>query len=59
VPSIMLVLQYPSAGGAGLELASGGQLSGHADFVNAWQQAGLRRLVDLCLNALRQGGRGG
>jgi hypothetical protein len=30
-----------------------GQFSGHADFVNAWQQAELKRLVDYCLNALR------
>jgi hypothetical protein len=30
-----------------------GQYSGHADFVNSWQQDGLQRLVDDCLNALR------
>jgi uncharacterized protein DUF1996 len=58
LPSVSLVLQYPTAGGSGVELSSGGRLSGHADFVNAWDQAGLRRLVDLCLNALRHCDRG-
>jgi hypothetical protein len=58
LPSITLVVQYPTAGGRGLGLASGGQLSGHADFVNAWQQGGLTRLVDYCLNALRVCGAG-
>jgi hypothetical protein len=53
VPSIRLVVQYPVAGGPGVELASRGQLSGHADFVNTWEQAGLRRLVEFCLNGLR------
>ncbi len=53
VPSITLVMQYPVAGGADVELASMGQISGHADFINVWQQAGLERLVDYCLNALR------
>ena len=59
VPSLELTIQYPSAGGAGIQLSSRGQLSGHADFVNAWQQDGLKRLVDYCLNALRNCGRGG
>lgn len=59
VPSITLVLEYPVAGGSGFELSSGGQLSGHADFVNAWQQGALTRLVDVCLNALRRCDRGG
>jgi hypothetical protein len=53
VPSITLIVQYPIAGGAGVTLASSGELTGHADFVNAWQQAGLERLVQYCLNALR------
>jgi hypothetical protein len=47
------VLQYPVAGGSDVELTSMGQYSGHADFMNVWQQAGLERLVDYCLNALR------
>jgi hypothetical protein len=53
VPSLSITMQYPVAGGAGVELSSMGQLSGHADFVNAWQQGELKRLVDYCLNALR------
>ena len=39
-------------------LASGGQLSGHADFFNAWRQSDLQALVDGCLNALRHCQRG-
>jgi endonuclease YncB( thermonuclease family) len=57
VASLTLVVQYPTAGGPGVQLASGGQLSAHADFVNAWQQSALTRLVDYCLNALRICGR--
>ena len=53
VPQLLLIIQYPVTGGPTAELASGGSLSGHADFFNAWQQAELRRLVDYCLNALR------
>ena len=53
LPSIDLIVRYPIAPGTDAELASGGQFSGHADFMNAWQQDGLRRLVDDCLNALR------
>jgi hypothetical protein len=59
VPSISLILRYPVAGGNGLELASGGVYSAHADFFNAWRQAALSRLVDDCLNALRHCGRVG
>jgi hypothetical protein len=57
VASLTLAVQYPTAGGPGALLASGGRLSAHADFVNAWQQVGLGRLVDYCLNALRICGR--
>ena len=53
VPSIDLLVRYPIAPASSVELASFGQYSGHADFVNAWQQDGLQRLVDDCLNALR------
>jgi hypothetical protein len=53
VPSIELIVRYPIAPAADAELASEGQYSGHADFVNAWQQDGLNRLVRDCLNALR------
>jgi hypothetical protein len=53
VPALTLVVNYPVAGGAGLELASGGQFSGHGDFVNAWDQRTLEALVDRYLNGFR------
>jgi hypothetical protein len=53
MPAIQVNLRYPSAGGPGLQLSSGGQFSGHADFFNAWQQGALTALVNGCLNALR------
>ena len=53
VPAVQVNIRYPSAGGPGLALASGGQYSGHADFFNAWNQATLQGLVGGCLNALR------
>ena len=57
VPRISLIYRYPVAGGANVELASGGQYSAHADFFNAWKQGQLTRLVNSCLNALRHCGR--
>ena len=53
VPAIQVNLRYPTAGGPGLVLSSGGQLSAHADFFNAWRQGRLQSLVNGCLNALR------
>ena len=58
VPAIALIFRYPIAGGTGVSLSSGGQHSGHADFLNAWNQPVLTSLVDDCLNALRHCGRG-
>ena len=49
----MLIIQYPIAGEAPLQLASFGQITGHADFFNGWSPPELKRLVDYCLNALR------
>jgi hypothetical protein len=57
VPEITQIYRYPTRGGEGFTLASGGQYSAHADFVNAWNQGALRRLVDGCLNALVHCGR--
>jgi len=54
VPALTLVIHYAITGGNGTELSSGGQFSGHADFVNAWNQATLQALVDRYLN---RGGR--
>ena len=53
VPGLLLVVRYPVAGGPDAELSSGGQFSGHGDFVNAWNQDVLERLVDRYLNRFR------
>ena len=58
LPALQVNIRYPSAGGSGFVLASGGQYSGHADFFNAWNQSTLQQLVSGCLNALRHCGRG-
>ena len=50
VPSISLVVFYAVTGVSDAELASGGQFSGHADFVNSWHQPTLSALVDRYLN---------
>jgi Domain of unknown function (DUF1996) len=55
VPSISLVIFYGVPGGPDAELASGGQFSGHADFVNAWNQRALAGLVDRYLNRFGYG----
>jgi hypothetical protein len=58
VPAITVLFRYPSLGGDGFSLASGGQLSGHADFLNAWKPGALKKLVEDCLNELVRCGRG-
>jgi hypothetical protein len=58
VPQITQIYRYPSRGGEGFSLASGGIYSAHADFVNAWKPGALKKLVDECLNALVTCGRG-
>lgn len=59
VPAVTVVYRYPAIpAGASVALASGGQFSGHADFVNAWHRGTLQSLVSRCLNALRHCGRG-
>lgn len=58
VPAVTVLFRYPSLGGEGFSLASGGQLSGHADFVNAWKPGALKKLVEECLNELMHCGRG-
>ena len=57
VPEISLIYRYPTRGGEGFSLASGGQFSAHADFLNAWNPGQLKKLVDGCLNALVHCGR--
>jgi hypothetical protein len=54
VPAISLVYSYPARatdGASVVILSSGGQHSGHADFVNSWHEDDLTKLVDRCLNA--------
>jgi len=58
VPAIELIYRYPTLGGADFSLSSGGQLTGHADFFNAWRPSELKKLVEGCLNALVRCGRG-
>ena len=53
VPAIQLQIYHGVTGGPTAELASGGDFSGHADFVNSWNQPTLERLVDRYLNRAR------
>ena len=53
VPALTLQVYYGVAGGANAELASGGDFSGHADFMNAWNQPTLERLIQRYLNRSR------
>jgi hypothetical protein len=50
VPAISLILRYPAVTSTNVFLSSGGVYSGHADFMDAWKPAALRRLVQSCLN---------
>jgi Domain of unknown function (DUF1996) len=53
VPQLQLSIEYPVSGSVdGLELASGGLLTGHADFVNAWEPDALEAEVTNCLHRL-------
>jgi hypothetical protein len=52
VPQVTEIFRYPTAGGEGFSLSSGGQFSAHADFLNAWNPGALKKLVNDCLNAL-------
>jgi Domain of unknown function (DUF1996) len=48
LPLIRLNVRYPITGGEGVYLSSGGVLTGHADFINAWDERFLTKLVDQC-----------
>ncbi len=50
VPALTLVYTFPPVDPRQVILSSGGQHSGHADFINAWDQNDLTKLVDSCLN---------
>jgi hypothetical protein len=54
VPAISLIAHYAPVDAATADLASRGQFSGHGDFVNAWNQERLERLVDRYLNRTRR-----
>jgi hypothetical protein len=55
LPELVVILRYyPHLPAGTITLSSlGNQYSGHADFVNGWNQDALAYLVDHCLNALR------
>jgi Domain of unknown function (DUF1996) len=50
VPAIRLVYSYLPPGPGTVILSSGGQYSGHADFINSWNERVLTKLVDTCLD---------
>jgi Domain of unknown function (DUF1996) len=50
IPQLLLTITWPVTGpGHALGLASGSVLTGHADFINAWDEAKLRTEVTNCL----------
>jgi hypothetical protein len=53
LPRLVLGAMYPMRDGQGVSLSSGGVLTGHADFFNAWEQSKLEGLVSRCVNAER------
>lgn len=53
LPAIKLVLRYPPIDSSDVFLASGGVYSGHADFMNGWNEKALTKLIDGCLNLRR------
>ena len=58
VPALSIVYRYPTTDGPAVSLSSGSIYSAHADFVNAWDQQALVKLVSQCLNRLRHCGTG-
>ncbi|MEO6158297.1 MAG: DUF1996 domain-containing protein [Ilumatobacteraceae bacterium] len=51
IPQLQFTVEYPVSGSVeGLSLASGGLLTGHADFINAWDPTKLATEVELCLH---------
>ncbi|MEV4638867.1 DUF1996 domain-containing protein [Actinoplanes sp. NPDC049548] len=50
IPSLSFVIGYPTSGGpAGFKLSSGGALSMHGDFMNAWETKPLAERVRNCI----------
>jgi hypothetical protein len=51
IPQLQFSVEYPVYGSTvGLELSSGGLNTGHADFMNGWEQDKLVSEVELCLH---------
>jgi hypothetical protein len=51
VPQLIFAVTYPVTGDASqLQLASGSLMTGHADFINAWDQEKLQQEVELCIH---------
>ena len=50
MPAITVVYSYLPPNPSTTVLSSGGQYSGHADFINSWNETALTKLVDTCLN---------
>ena len=53
VPALSLVYAYPARAvdaARAIGLSSGGQYTGHADFINAWNEQALTKLVRGCLD---------
>jgi len=51
IPQLQFSVEYPVWGSTeGLVLASGGLTTGHADFMNGWDQAKLTSEVELCIH---------
>jgi hypothetical protein len=51
LPKLLMILVYPTRGGSDKVLASGGQYSMHADFMNAWDPTLLQSRIDRCIKA--------
>jgi hypothetical protein len=51
LPVLRLLVKYATRGGPDVRLSAGDVNAAHADFVNAWDQDLLERLVRDCLNA--------
>jgi Domain of unknown function (DUF1996) len=52
LPRLTLIVSYPLYDGRGVTLSSGGPHTAHADFINAWQQQELSRIVSACTRGL-------
>jgi hypothetical protein len=51
VPELTYSITLPFHDGNGVTLSSGKPFTMHADFINAWNQTVLRRLVERCIHA--------